>query len=337
MTEALQHIPISKIRPGDNDRHTFAQGPLKELAASIEANGLAQPITVRPVYVCYDCGHVVAKPGDTLNDTPHECPGCTNVTWHPLYEIVAGERRFRACSEILEWGTIPAIVRQLSNEEASNIMLAENLNREDLDPIDEAKAYQKRIDEFDWSVAETARRASVSESRIRNRLALLDLVPEAQHLISHGNLPLGFGVEISKLDNNRQRIALAWLRDQAGTPTRRAIKVVVNKLYEEQQQEALFDLESLFVAQVEDIVEDKGSRMKDILPRLRGMPEANANVSSIGKLFDEYVTALLDQGRTEAAGVIADFWAKALDGNWARLSPYNSDVLRKHPEFVAEA
>jgi ParB family chromosome partitioning protein len=185
-------------------------------------------------------------------------------------------------------------------------MLAENLNREDLDPIDEAKAYQKRIDEFDWSVAETARRASVSESRIRNRLVLLDLVPEAQHLISPGNMPLGFGVEISKLDDNRQRIALAWLRDQPGTPTRKAIKVVVNKLYEE-QQEALFDLESLFVAQVEEIVEDKGTRIGDILPRLPGMPEANTSASSLGKLFDEYVTALLDQGRTEAAGVIADF------------------------------
>jgi ParB family chromosome partitioning protein len=334
MSQTIEKLATSDIRPGDNDRHTFAQKPLQELADSIHANGLAQPITVRPVYVCYSCGHVVAKLGDTLDDTPHECPKCTNVSWHPLYEIVAGERRFRACTELLKWQEIPAIVRQLDDEEASNIMLAENLNREDLDPIDEAHAYKKRIDEFGWSIAETARRASVSESRIRNRLALLDLVPEAQHLISHGNLPLGFGVEISKLDNNRQRIALSWLRDQAGTPTRRAIKVVVNKLYEEQQQEALFDLDSLFVAQVEDIVEDKGTRMGDILPRLAGMPEADTSAASMGRLFDQYLTALLDQGHTEAAGVIADFWAKALDGNWARLSPYNSEVLRKHPEFV---
>jgi hypothetical protein len=110
----------------------------------------------------------------------------------------------------------------------------------------------------------------------------------------------------------------------------------VNKLYEEQQREALFDLDSLFVAQGEDIVEGEGTRMNDILPRLAGMPAANTSASSLGKLFDAYLTDLLDQGLTEAAQVVADLWAKALDANWARVSPYNSEVLRKHPEFVVE-
>ena len=120
MTTTLTAIPIDSIRRGDNDRQAFDQVALEELSESIRAHGLVQPITIRPM----PDGH---------------------------YQIVAGERRWRAC-KLLTWHEIPAIVRDLDDEAASAIMLAENIGRKDLNPIEEANAYHRRMDQFGWSV-----------------------------------------------------------------------------------------------------------------------------------------------------------------------------------------
>src|SRR5579859_5699824 len=106
----IMTVRCDVIRAGNNDRTVFDETGLKGLASSIKDNGLAQPITVRPL--------------------PSEASPF-------LYEIVAGERRFRACSQNLGWFEIPCIIKDLSDEEASGVMLAENTSRDDLDPIDE--------------------------------------------------------------------------------------------------------------------------------------------------------------------------------------------------------
>lgn len=98
----VTQIDIRLIVPGDNDRTIFDQTHIIELAENIAANGLIQPITVREI--------------DGGSD--------------PLYQIVAGERRFRAI-ETLEWGEVPAIIKDLTEEEASAVMLAENIGRRD--------------------------------------------------------------------------------------------------------------------------------------------------------------------------------------------------------------
>src|SRR3990167_1299050 len=118
-------IAARKIDQGANDRTVFNAEALDDLAASIRDNGLAQPITVRPVR-------------------------------RGRYEIVAGERRFRACAHLLGWTSVPCIVRDMDDAQAAAVMLAENVARADLDPADEALAYQSRIERYGWMVDELA-------------------------------------------------------------------------------------------------------------------------------------------------------------------------------------
>jgi ParB/RepB/Spo0J family partition protein len=206
----IQDLQISQIVAGNNDRTRFDQAALLELADSIREHGLAQPITVRLV------GNV--------------------------YQVVAGERRLRAIRDILGRETIPAIVRDLNDEAASAIMLAENVARADLDPIDEARAYQARMDAYGWTVKDCATQAGVSSVRVKFRLKLLRLRPELQDLVRNGDLPLGYAQILSDadLDTNRKMLALARLRDNP-RPTPMWFRKEVNRLREAQCQESLFD------------------------------------------------------------------------------------------------
>jgi ParB family chromosome partitioning protein len=180
----IKDIPISRIIPGKNDRTTFDEGGLRELAGSIKEHGLIQPITLRHV-----------KDGK-------------------LFEIVAGERRFRAC-KLLGWQTIPAIVTDLKDEDASAVTLAENIARKSLDPIDEACAYQSRIECFGWSMEDLSKYAGTSTIHIQFRLKLLRLIPEIQKLIRGGSMQIGYAQILadSNLDSNFQLLAFSKLRD----------------------------------------------------------------------------------------------------------------------------
>jgi len=212
----ISNIPCSKVQAGNNDRTVFNHAALLELAESIRQHGLAQPITVRAV--------------------------------NSHYEIVAGERRFRAISEILHMPEIPAIIRNLSDEQAAAIMLSENTARQDLDPIDEAGAYQKNMTRFAWSIEETAKNAGVSTQRVHARLKLLKLREDLQNLVRNGDLQMGYAQIIAhaELDRNRQLIALRELRENP-RPTPSWFRRVVNELKEQQAQAAMFDLELLTV------------------------------------------------------------------------------------------
>ena len=139
----LRTVQAALIVRGDNDRKHFDAEALAELAGSIERDGLAQPITVRPV--------------------------ATGL------EIVAGERRFRAMTEVLGWTLIPAIVRELDDRAASAIMLAENLSRVDLDPVAEAEAYASRMEALDLTVGAGRRDGRRERARVVTRLPILRL------------------------------------------------------------------------------------------------------------------------------------------------------------------
>lgn len=203
----LVDLPVSDIDPGDNDRIQFDEEALAQLAESIRRNGLAQPISVRP------------KEG--------------------RYEIVAGERRFRAIAEVLGWPTITAVVRDMDDRTASDVMLVENLARIDLDPVAEARSFQRRMDRFDIGTADIAATAGVSQKRVTNRLKLLNLIPEAQHLVAVGQLKVGWTDVLSVLDTNRQRAALKVLATSDvpfGT-----WRELCKKLKFEQDTEPMFD------------------------------------------------------------------------------------------------
>lgn len=205
------HLNRSEIIPGNNDRTIFNAGELQTLADNIAANGLLQPIMVRK-----------------LDDS--------------RYQIILGERRYRATG-LLGWATIPAVIRDVTEEEASAGMLSENMARANLDPIDEARAYQSRINTYGWPIEELARIAGVSTTRVLFRLKLLRLRDDLQALIRSENLAIGYAQILADadLDINHQAIAVDRLRDNA-TPTPAWFRRECAALLASQAQTSMFDV-----------------------------------------------------------------------------------------------
>ncbi len=164
-------LPLMKIRSGKyQPREYFNETALSELANSIRKNGVMQPIIVRNI----------AEDG---------------------YEIIAGERRWRA-AKIAGLDEIPVIIRELSDEQALEIAIVENVQREDLHPLEEANGYQKLIDEFGYTQENIADTVNKSRSHIANLLRLLTLPKEIQDLLTENKISMGharalIGVEIA--------------------------------------------------------------------------------------------------------------------------------------------
>lgn len=156
---AVQSIELSLISPHpEQPRRHFDQAALEELADSISRRGVIQPIIVRPL----DRG----------------------------YQIIAGERRWRAAQRA-QLHRIPAIVRDFSDSETLEIALIENIQREDLNPIEEAEAYRKLIAEFGHSQEALGRLVGKSRSHVANLMRLLDLPAAVQQMVTHGDLSMG--------------------------------------------------------------------------------------------------------------------------------------------------
>ena len=261
----VQTLSVKEIRAGDNDRTVFQAAAIEELAQNIRQNGLIQPITVR--------------------------------TKDHGYEIVAGERRYRACANILGWDCIPAIVQDMDDEQASAVMLAENIARENLDPIDEAHAYARRMDRFGLTVDEVAEQAGVTTIRVRFRLKLLSLRADVQNLVRSDNLSIGYAQILAdaNLDANRQMLAVASLRDNPRATTG-WFRGIVNGLLEQQAQGEMFD-GGLF----------GGTQVAKVAPHEKALPptpatgQPPAKGSSVHELLSNQVTFW-----TEAA----DLWAE---------------------------
>jgi ParB family chromosome partitioning protein len=155
----VQMIPIAGIEPNPaQPRRVFAEEALAELAASIQTRGVIQPIVVRPY------GH--------------------------RFQIVAGERRWRAAQRA-RLHEIPAIVREFSDDETLEVALIENIQRQDLNAIEEAQAYQRLVDQYGHTQEELGKLVSKSRSHVANLLRLLDLPAKVQLLVGTGQLSMG--------------------------------------------------------------------------------------------------------------------------------------------------
>jgi ParB/RepB/Spo0J family partition protein len=224
MTDKITPVPVDQIVPGDNDRQTFDPDSLRSLATSIDGEGLQSPIILREI-----------ETGD--------------------YQIVAGERRYRAIREVLGWDTVPAIVRELDDEQAARIMLIENMARDNLNPLEEAMAYHRRMVQFGYSVEEVAMLHGISPLTVENRLRMLGLRDDIKHMVVSGQLPIGYATTLggADLDPNRQLMALARFRDNPN-PSISWWHRVVYDLQEAQNQESLFDMDAFMTADsLEDI------------------------------------------------------------------------------------
>ena len=178
--EGLREIPLELIQPNPRQpRKSFEPDGLARLAESIQARGVLQPLVVRPLA------------GGT-------------------YELVAGERRLRA-AQLAELQTVPALVRDTDDWERLDMALAENMAREDLNPIEEARACAMLVDDLGITKAEVGRRVGRSRVAISNLIRLLDLPEEALDLIESGQLSEAHGraLLLCKDHDERRRLATA--------------------------------------------------------------------------------------------------------------------------------
>ncbi len=173
VSDTLLELPIEKLRPGRyQPRMAMRPEGLEELAESIRSQGILQPILARPV-------------GDGE------------------YEIIAGERRWRA-AQLAELDSVPILVRDVPDSAALAISLIENIQREDLNPIEEASALQKLIDEFDMTHQEVGTALGRSRTGITNLLRLLTLTPEVRVLLENGDIEMGHARALLTLDRSDQ-------------------------------------------------------------------------------------------------------------------------------------
>ena len=169
------------------------QSGIKELAASIQQHGLLQPLLVRPV--------------------------------ERAFEIVAGHRRFSACKS-LRWRYIPCRIKELSDKDAFEIQLVENIQRNALDPVEEAEAFSRYVLEYGWGgVSELARRIGKSEEYVSHRLQLLKLPEEVKEEISRRRLTVSHAMEIASLEPPEQtKVANAIIQNNLSVQTIRELK-----------------------------------------------------------------------------------------------------------------
>ena len=171
--KGLTYLPVEWLSKGKfQPRRDMNPAQLEDLASSIRTQGIMQPIVVRP-------------------------------NGHNQYEIIAGERRWRA-AKIAELKQVPVIVRHVEDADAVVLALIENIQREDLNPVEEALALQRLVEDFNLTQQEVADTVGKSRSTVANLLRLLGLTPEVRRLLEHGDIEMGHARALLPLDNEKQ-------------------------------------------------------------------------------------------------------------------------------------
>lgn len=174
---SLRKLPVDLIQRGKyQPRHDMHQESLQDLADSIKAQGVVQPIVVRPI---------------------------GQGTQAPRYEIIAGERRWRA-AQLAGLQEIPAVVRDVPDRAAIAMALIENIQRENLNPLEESRALQRLIQEFELTHQEAAEAVGRSRAAVSNLLRLLELADEVKELVESGKLEMGHARALLALAGSAQ-------------------------------------------------------------------------------------------------------------------------------------
>jgi ParB family transcriptional regulator, chromosome partitioning protein len=191
----LEELSVAAIVPNPRQpRQVFDEDSLAELAASIEAVGLLQPVVVRPIQ-------------------------------GGRYELIMGERRWRAC-QVAGIEVIPAIVRHTSDDDLLRDALMENLHREQLNPLEEAAAYQQLLDDFDATHEELAKRIGRSRPHISNTIRLLNLPPGVQKRVAAGILSAGHARALLSVEDPVAQEQLAYRIVAEGLSVRAVEEIV---------------------------------------------------------------------------------------------------------------
>jgi ParB family transcriptional regulator, chromosome partitioning protein len=222
-------LPVGQLQPGKYQPRTrMDPGSLEELAASIKAQGLIQPISVRPV-------------------------GSNR------YEIIAGERRWRA-SQIAGLTEVPVLIREIPDEAALAMSLIENIQREDLNPLEEAAGIQRLLDEFQMTHQQAAEALGRSRSATSNLLRLLQLAKPVQDMLMVGDLEMGHARALLALPKAEQGSVAALVVDKGYSvrDTERAVSQTLNPPAGKHAKKADRDLERL----EEELSDNLGATVK---------------------------------------------------------------------------
>ena len=241
---AVDRITTSPFQP----RRTFDETKIDELASSIRNQGIIQPLIVRP-----------------KNDG---------------FELIAGERRWRAAMRA-GLSHVPVVVRDASDHEAMQIALVENLQREDLNSIEEANGYRRLQEEFHWSQEEMAEKVGKSRPAIANSMRLLTLPSEVQQEIAAGNLPAGQARALLGLHTEPLIISTCREVIAKGLSTRETEKMVRSLLIGRRRRRPVPLLDPDLKSIVEELQRSLGTRVR-LLPKAR---------TAKGKVEIEYYTA----------------------------------------------
>lgn len=247
-------IDVDRITPSPfQPRRSFDEAKIEELAASIRNQGIIQPLVVRP-----------------------KADG---------FELIAGERRWRAAMKA-GLSRVPVVVRDASDHEALQLALVENLQREDLNPIEEAAGYRRLQEEFHWSQEEMAERVGKSRPAIANSLRLLALPVEVQQEVTEGNLPAGQARALLGL--HTEALIVSACRDviAKGLSTRETEKMVRFLIMGRKRRRQIPLIDPDMKSIVENLQRALGTRVR-LLPKAR---------STKGKIEIEYY-ALADLER----------------------------------------
>ena len=259
--EGLRTVAVADLLPSPfNPRQQFDEGELSELAQSIREKGLLQPILVRPA----------------------EQPG--------RYEIVAGERRWRA-AQMAGVHEVPVIVRELSEREALEVALIENVQRTDLNALEEAMGYRRLIDQFGYTQQQLAEIIGKSRSHVANTLRLLNLPEEVQAMIRDGQISAGHARTLVATDD----------------PASLARKIV--KL-------------GLSVREAERLSQEEGKKRKDAAATAGGDEEQAPDVRALARELEEALgmaVSIRPKGRQGGRLVIEWRTLEQLDDLRARL------------------
>ena len=248
--EEIQDLNLSDIRPNPyQPRKNFDDKSLKELADSIKENGVFQPIIVR-----------------------QSVKG---------YEIIAGERRFRA-SKLAKKTTIPAIVRDFSESQMMEVAVLENLQREDLTPLEEAQAYEMLQKNLGLTQEEVSKRMGKSRPYIANYLRLLTLPSKTKHLLQHGELSMGQARTLLGLKNKDKIDEVAKQVVKEGMPVRKVEALVASLNAKKPRKKTVH--KSPFIRATEHQLADKLGSTVNISENKKGNGHLSISFSSTAEL-----------------------------------------------------
>ncbi|QNQ83071.1 ParB/RepB/Spo0J family partition protein [Lactobacillus sp. PV037] len=250
--EEVQKITLTDIRPNPyQPRKTFDEKSLQELSASIKENGVFQPIILRK----------------SLNG----------------YEIIAGERRFRA-SKLAKEKTIPAIIRDFDEAQMMEVAILENLQREDLTPLEEAQAYDTLQKNLGLTQEEVSKRLGKSRPYIANYLRLLTLPQKTKRMLQHGQLSMGQARTLLGLKNKEGIDKLAKKVVSEGI-TVRQLEALVNKLNEKNKlTKKKVIRKSAFIVASESQLKDRFGTGVNITESKKGKGHLSINFDSTQEL-----------------------------------------------------